>query len=74
MAASLHCLSSRVPGKPHPFYWASTKALKVKLRFKPALGKEKIMGCNYRSLIQLIKLIHAMSGISYQNKSVNMGN
>lgn len=37
-------------------------------------GGKKIMGSNYCSLMQLIKLIYAMSGISYQNKSVNTGN
>lgn len=51
MVASLHRLSSRVPEKPHLFFWASMGALKVKLRFKPAPGKEKIMGSNYCSLI-----------------------
>jgi hypothetical protein len=32
------------------------------------------MGTNYYSLMQLIKLIYAAHGVSYQNKSVNTGN
>lgn len=31
------------------------------------------MGFNYCSLIQLTNLIHVISGMSYQDKSVNTG-
>lgn len=74
MAASLHCLSSRMPGKASPFLLGQDGGPEGEVQIQTCDGGEKIMGSNYCSLIQLIKLIYAMSGISYQNKSVNTGN